>query len=30
LSFIVGAVDVAPCPNCGASVTVQAGEGEDE
>lgn len=29
LSFIVGDVAVAPCPNCGASVTVQSDEGED-
>ncbi len=29
-SFIVGDVDVAPCPNCGTAVTVRVSDDEDE
>lgn len=28
--FIVGAVEVVPCPNCGEAVTVSTDEGEEE
>lgn len=28
VSFIVGAVSEAPCPNCGTSVTVSGSEGD--
>jgi predicted RNA-binding Zn-ribbon protein involved in translation (DUF1610 family) len=28
--FIVGSVEVAPCPNCGEAVTVPSDEGEEE
>ncbi|MEX0826274.1 MAG: hypothetical protein WD184_05950 [Acidimicrobiia bacterium] len=28
--FIVGSVEVAPCPNCGEAVTVSSDEGEEE